>query len=172
MYGCESWTIRKAQRWITDALKLWCWRRLLRVPCTARRSNQSILKEICPRCSLEGLMLKLTLQCLATWCEERTHLKRPWCWERLRASSRGDDRGCDGCMASLTQWTWVWGNSRSWWWIGRPDVLRFMGSRRVGYDWATELNWSMIFENHESSLVLFLFCFLYFFFSDWKPSKK
>ena len=79
---------------------------------------------------------------LATWGEELTHLKRPWCWERLRAGGEGDNRGWDGCMASPTQWTWVWVNSRSWWWTGRPGVLRFMGSQRVGHDWVTELNWT------------------------------
>ena len=78
---------------------------------------------------------------LATWCQELTHWKRPWCWERLRAGGEGDDRGWDGWMASPTQWTWVWVNSGSWWWTGRPDVLWFMGLQRVGHDWATELNW-------------------------------
>ena len=82
---------------------------------------------------------------LATWCEELTHLKRPWCWERLRAGREGDDRGWDGWMASPTQWTWVWVNSGSWWWTGRLGVLRFMGSQGVGHDWATELNWSFVF---------------------------
>ena len=77
---------------------------------------------------------------LATWYEELTHLKRPWCWERLRAGGEEDDRGWDGWMASPTQWTWVWVDSGSWWWTGRPGVLRFMGSQRVGHDWATELN--------------------------------
>ena len=78
---------------------------------------------------------------LATWCKELTHWKRPWCWERLKAGGEGDDRGRDGWMASLTQWTWVWVNSGSWWWTGRPGVLQFMGSQRVGHDWETELNW-------------------------------
>ena len=78
---------------------------------------------------------------LATWCEELTHLKRPWCWERLRAGGEGDNTVWDGWMASLTQWTWVWVNSRSWWRTGSPGVLRFMGSQRVRHDWATELNW-------------------------------
>ena len=79
---------------------------------------------------------------LVTCCEELTHLKRPWCWERLKAGGEGDDRGWDGWMASLTRWTWVWVNSGSWWWTGRPGVLRFMGSQRVGHDWVTELNWT------------------------------
>ena len=107
MYGCESWTIKKAEHRRIDAFELWCWRRLLRVPWTARRSNQSILKEISPGCPLEGLMLKLKLpNTLATWCEDLAHLKRPWCSERFRAGEE-DDRGWDGWMASLMQWTGV-----------------------------------------------------------------
>ena len=96
MYGHESWTIKKAECQRIDAFKLWCWRRLLRVPWTARRSNQSILKEINSEYSLEGLMLKLKLYFLATWCEELIHWERPWCWERLKAGEEGDDRGWDG----------------------------------------------------------------------------
>ena len=141
MYGCESWTVKKAEHRRIDAFELWCWRRLLRVPWTARRSNPSILKEISPGCSLEGLMLKLKLQYLATWCEELTHLKIPWCWERLGAGGEGDNRGWDGWMASRTCWTWVWVSSGSWWWTGRPGVQRFMGLQRVGHNWVTELNW-------------------------------
>ena len=78
--------------------------------------------------------------------EELTHWKRPWCWERLRAGGEGDGRGWDGWMASLTQWTWVWVNSGSWWWTGRPGVLQFMGLQRVGHDWVTELNWTNCLE--------------------------
>ena len=106
MYGCESWSIKKAECRRIDAFELWCWKRLLRVPWTARRSNQSILK-ISPVCSLEGLMLKLKLQYFAAWGKELTHLKRPWCWERLRAGGEGDNRGWDGRMISPTKWTWV-----------------------------------------------------------------
>ena len=73
--------------------------------------------------------------------EVLTHWKRPWCWERLRAGGEGDDRGWDGWMASPTHWTWDWVNSWSWWWAGKPGVLRFMGSQRVGHDWVTNLNW-------------------------------
>ena len=142
MYGCESWTVKKAERRRIDAFELWCWRRLLRVPWISRRSSQSILKEISPGCSLEGMMLKLKLQYLATSCEELTHWKRLWCWERFGGRRRTDDRGWDGWMAPLTQWTWVWVNSRSWWWTGRPGMLQFMGSQRVGHDWATKLNWT------------------------------
>ena len=78
----------------------------------------------------------------ATWCKKLTHLKRPWFRERLRVGGEGDDRGWDGWMAPLTRWTWIWVNSGSWWWTGRPSMLRFMGSQRVGHDWATELNWT------------------------------
>ena len=78
---------------------------------------------------------------LTTSCKELTHWKRLWCWEGLGTGGEGDDRGWDGWMASLTRWTWVWVNSRSWWWTGRPGVLRFTGSQRVGQDWAAELNW-------------------------------
>ena len=82
---------------------------------------------------------------LATWCKELTHLKSPWCWERLRAGE-GDDKGWDGWMTSLTRCTWVWVDSRSWWWTGRPGVLQFMRSQRVGHDWATKLNWTALSE--------------------------
>ena len=110
MYGCESWTIKKAEGRRIDVFELWCWR-LLRVPWTARRSSQFILKEISPEYSLEGLMLKLKLQFFGhlMW---RTHWKRPWCWERLQAEGEGDDRGWDGRMTSLTRWTWTWAHSR------------------------------------------------------------
>ena len=122
MYGCESSTVKKAECQRIDAFKLWCWRRLLRVPWTARRSNQSILKEINPECSLKELMLSWSSNTLVIWCEELTHLKRPWCWERLRAGGEGDARGWDGWMALPTRWIWVWVNSRCWWWTGRPGM--------------------------------------------------
>ena len=112
MFGCEIWTIKKAEHKRFYAFELCCWRRFLRFPWTARRSNQSILKEISREYSLEGRMLKLKLQILATWCKELTHWKRPWCWGRLKAGGEGDDRGWDGWMAS---WTQVWASSRSWW---------------------------------------------------------
>ena len=140
IYGCESWTTKKAEHQRIYALELWCWRRLLRVPWTARRANQSILKEISPGCSLQGLMLKLKLQYFGHLMRKLTHLKRSWCCKRLRAGGEGDDRGWDGWMASLTRWTWVWVDSGSWWWTGRPGVLQSMGSQRVGHDWVTELN--------------------------------
>ena len=142
IYGCERWTINKVGQWRIDAFELWCWRRLFRVPWTARISNQSILKEISPEYSLEGLIQKLKLQYLATWCKERCHWKRPWCWKRLKAGGEGDNRGWDGWMASPTQWTWDWASSRSWWWTGKTGVLQSMGSQRVRHDWMTELNWT------------------------------
>ena len=141
MYGCESWTVKKAERWKIDVFELWCWRRLLRVPWTARRSNQSILKEISPGYSLEQLMLKLNLQYFG---KGLTHWKRLWCWEGFGVGGKGDDRGRDGWMGSPIRWMWVWVNSRSWWWTGRPGMLRFMGSQRVGHNWATELNWMIV----------------------------
>ena len=78
---------------------------------------------------------------LATWCKEPTHWKRPWCLEKLRARE-GDNRVWDGWMASLTQWTWVWASSGSWWWTGKPGMLQSMGSQRIGHDWMTEMNWT------------------------------
>ena len=103
----KSWTIKKAEWWTIDGFELWCWKRLLRFSWTARRSNQSILKEISPKYSLEGLMLKLTLQYFGHWCEEPTQWKRPWCWERLKAGGEGADRGWNGWMVLPTRWTWV-----------------------------------------------------------------
>ena len=139
MYGCESWTIKKAECNRIDVFELW-YRRLLRVPWTARRSNQSILKEISPGCSLEGLMLKLKLQYFGHLMRRADSLEnRPWCWERLK-SREGDDRGWYGWMASLSQWTWVRVNSRSWWWTGRPGMLQSMELQRVRHNWVTELN--------------------------------
>ena len=114
VYGCESWTIKKAECQRIDAFELWCWRRLLRVPWTARRS-QSILKEISPEYSLEELILNLKLQYFDHLMWRTTHWKRPWFWEILRAGREKDDRGWDDWMASPTRWTWVWVNSRSWW---------------------------------------------------------
>ena len=138
MYKCESCTIKKAESQRTDDFKLWCWRRLLRVPWTVRGSNQPILKEINPKYSLEGLMVNWSSNTLATWCEETTTWKRPWCdGERLRAGE-GDDRGWDGWMASLTQWTWVWGNSKRRWGTGKPGVLQSKGLQRVRHNLVTE----------------------------------
>ena len=136
----EHWTINKAEHWRIDVFELWCWRRLLRVPWTAKRSIQITLKEISPEYSLDGLDCIWNSSTLATWWEELTHWKRPWCWEGMRAGGEGDDRGWDGWMASPTQWPWVWVNSGSWWWIWRPSVLRFMGSKE--WDTTEWLNWT------------------------------
>ena len=111
IYGGDSWSIKKAYCQRIDAFKLWYWRRLLRVPWTARRTHQSILKESTIKYSLGGLMLKLKLQFFGHLMWRTDSLERPWCWERLKAEGEGDDRGWEGCMASSTQWTWVWENS-------------------------------------------------------------
>ena len=143
MYGCESWSIKKAEYWRIETFELWCWRRLLRVPWTARRSNQSILKEISPECSLEGLMLNLKLQYLGhlmrradsfekTLMLGKIERKRRRGWQRMR--------WLDGITHSMDMRL---GKLR--WWTGRPGVLQFMGSQRVGHDWATELNWTETF---------------------------
>ena len=140
MYGCESWTIKKAEHQIIDAFELWCWRRLLRVPWTARKSNQSILKDIILGVHWKDWCWNWNSNILATWCKELSHLKRPWCWERLRAGGEGDDRGLDGWMASLTHWTWVWVDSGSWWWTGRPGSCGSRGCKES--DITERLNWT------------------------------
>ena len=136
MYGCESWTIKQAKNWRIDAFELWCWRRLLRVPWTVRRSNQSILREINPEYSLEGLMLKLKLQYFGHLMWRANLLEKTLMLGKFEVE--GDDRGWDGWMASPTQWTWICASSKSWWWMGKPGVLQSMGWQRVGHDWVTE----------------------------------
>ena len=138
MYECESWTVKKTEHQRIDAFELW-WR-LLRVPWTARRSNLSILKEISPEYSLEGLMLKLKLPYFGHMMLKMDSLENTLMLGKIEGGGEGDDRGWDGWMASPTEWTWVWVNSGSWWWTGRPGMLQSMGSQRVGYDWVTELN--------------------------------
>ena len=134
MYGCESWTVKKAEHWRIDASELWCWRRLLRIPWTARRSNQSILKEISPEYSLEGLMLELNLQYFGHLMQRTDSFEKTLMLGKIEGGRRRDNRGWVGWMASLTQWTWVWVNSRSWWWTGRPRMLQSMGLQRVRHD--------------------------------------
>ena len=143
MYGCEIWTIKKAECWRIDAFELWGWR-LLRVPWTARKSNYSILKEISPEYSLEELMLKLKLQDFGNLMQRTGSFENILMLERLKAGGEGDNREWDGWMASPTQWTWVWVNSGSWWWTRRPGVLQFMGLQRVRQDRVTELNWTTL----------------------------
>ena len=116
--------------------KNWCFwtvvlEKTLESPSDSKEINQSILKEISPEYLLERLMLKLKLNTLATWCEELTHWRKPWCWERLKAGGEAGDRGWDGWMASPTRWTWAWVGCGSWWWTGRPGVLH-PWARRVG----------------------------------------
>ena len=136
-------TIKKVECRRIDAFELWCWRRLLRVSWTARRSNQSILiSKSVMNIHWKDWCWSWNSNTLATWCEELTHFKRPWCWERLKARREGDNRGWDGWMASLTQWTQVWVGSRSWWWTGRRGMLRFTGLQGVRHNWVTELNWT------------------------------
>ena len=128
-----------------DTFELWCWRRLLRVCWTAGRSNESILnRRLVLGVHWRDWCWSWNSNTLATWCEELTHLKRLWCWERLRAGGEGDGRRWDGWMTSTTQWTWVWVDSGSRWWTGRPGLLWFMGLQRVRHDWATELNWTEV----------------------------
>ena len=130
----ESWVLKN---WCF--FKLWCWRRLLRVPWTARRSNQSILKEISPEYSLEGLMLKLKGQYFGHLIRRANSLEKTLMLGKIEGRRRATEDE-DSRMESLTQWTWIWASSGNWWWIGRPGVLQSMGSQTVGHDWATELN--------------------------------
>ena len=139
MYGCESWT---EESW---APKNWCFwtvvlEKTLENPLDCKEIQPVHPKGDSPGCSLEGLMLKLKLQYFGHLMWRADTLEKTLMLERLRAGGEGDNRGWDGWMASPTQWTWVWVNSRSWWWTGRPGVLRFMGLQR--HDWATELNWT------------------------------
>ena len=137
-YGCESWTIKKAEHQRIDAFERWCWRRLLRVPWTARKFNQPILKKISPVYSLEGRMLKLKLQSFGHLMQRADSLEKTLLQEALKAGGKGGDRGWDVWMALPTQWTWVWANSGRWWRTGKPGVLKPIGSQRVRYNLATE----------------------------------
>ena len=142
LYACESWTIKKAEHptlmLLNYDVREDSWESLeLQGDPTSPSKRRSVLgvhwKDWC---------WSWNSNTLATWCEELTHLKRPWCWERLKAGGEGDDREWDGWVASPTQWTWVWVNSGSWWWTGRSGMLWFMGLQRGGHDWVTELNWT------------------------------
>ena len=137
MYGCEGWTIKKAEYWRTDVFELQCWRRLSRIPWTARRPNQSILKEISPEYSLEGLMLKLKLQYFGDLMRRADTLEKTLMLGKTEGRMRGD-RGRDGWMSAPTQWTWVWASLGRWWRTGKPGVLQSTESRRVRHDWVTE----------------------------------
>ena len=162
----EMWE-KKAECRRIDAFELWCWRRLLRVPWTARRSNQSILREISPGCSLKGMMLKLKLQYFGHLMQRVDSLEKTLMLGGIGDRRRKGRQRMRCWMASLTRWTWVWVNSGSWWWTGRPGVLRFKGSQRVGHDWATDLIWFIVclflgkkylFRSSAHCLVGLLFC--------------
>ena len=139
MYACESWTIKKAGHWRIDAFELWCWRRLLRVPWTARSSNQSIREEISPEYSLEGLIPKLKLQYFGHVMRRTDSLEKTLMLGKIEGRRRRGQHRMRWLDGIPTQWTWVWVSSGSWWWTGKPGVLQPMGSERVGHDWVTEL---------------------------------
>ena len=145
MYGCESWTIKKAECQRIDSFELWCWGRLLRVPWTWKRSNQSILKEISPEYSLDLLMLKLKLQYFGQLMRRADSFEKTLMLGKIEGGKRrGQQTGWDGWIASQTRRTWVWASSGSWWWIGKPGVLKSIGWQRVRHDWVAELNWTVL----------------------------
>ena len=150
------WELDYKQGWAPKNWCFWlrCWRRFLRVLWTARRPNQSILKEISPEYSLEGLRLKLKFQYFGHLMRRANSLAktlRPWCWERLKAE--GDERGRDGWMASPIQCTWVWASSERWWRTRKPGVLQSMGLQRVGHDWATKQQQQHVIINENSNKI-------------------
>ena len=158
MYGCESWTIKKAERQRIDAFELWCCIRLFRALGQQGDSTSPPWRKSVLNIHWRDWCWSWSSNTLATWFEELTHLKRPWCWERLKAGE-GDDRGWGGWMASPTRWTWVWVNSGSWGWKGRPGMLQSMGLERVGHDWVTELNWTELMEPDAMILVFWMLSF-------------
>ena len=162
MYGCESWTVKKAEHQRIDAFQLRCWRRLLTAPWTARRSSQSIL-EISPGCSLEGLMLKVKLQYFGQLMWRADSLEKTLMLGKIEGRRRRGQqrmRWLDGITASMDM---SLGGLRDWRWTGRPGMLQFMGLQRVGHDWVTELNWTHLMNdlvqclsNHCKYLVMFV----------------
>ena len=141
IYGCESWDHKEG--WV---LRNWCfWIVVLKKTLESPLDCKEI-KVVNPKGGKSWIFNERTdaeaeSNTLDTWCKERTSWKRPWCWEKLKAGGEGDDRGWNGWTALLTQWTWVWASSGSWWWTGKPGAPQSMGSKRVRHDWATELNW-------------------------------
>ena len=171
MYGCESWTIKKTERRRIDAFELWCWRRLLRVPRTARRSNQPILKEISPEYPLKGLMLKLKLQYFGHLMRRADSFEKTLILAKVEGGRRKGwqkMKWLDGITYSMDM---SLSKFREWWWTGRPGMLQSMGSQRVGHNWATELNWTVvsllqsvsIFTLPSESLCLVFFCLIMIF---------
>jgi len=169
MYGCESWTIKKAEHRRIDTFELWCWKRLLRIPWTAKRSNQFILKEISSGCSLAGLMLKLKLQYFGHLMQSADSLKKTLMLGKIegkRRRGRQRMRCLDGITNSMDM---GWVDSGSWWWTGTPGMLWFMGLQRVGHDWATELNWT-------ESAYIYIYTFSsvtnskFAYFPSWTPN--
>ena len=142
MCGCEGWTIKKAKHQRIDAFDLWCWRRLLRVPWTARRLNQSIIKEISPEYSLQGLMLKLRLQYFHHLMWRTDSLENTLMLGKVEGMRQRGNRGWDDWMASPARWAWILASSWSWWWTGKPGVLQPTGLQRVRHYWVTEVNWT------------------------------
>ena len=163
MYWCESRTIKKTECWRIDAFVLfcfliffflnWCFWTVVLEKTLASPLDCKEIQPVHPKGNQSWIFIHWKDWCwnwnsntLVTWCKELTHWKRPWCWERLKTEGEGDDRAWDGWMASPTQWTWAWVNSRSWWWTGRPGMLQSMGSHRVRYDWlglaAAAAGWS------------------------------
>ena len=141
-YGCESCTVKQTEWQRIDGFELWCLRRLLRVPWTARRSNQSILKEISSDCSLEGLMLKLKPQYFDQQMQRTDSFEKILMLGKIEGKRRRGWQRMRWLDALPTPWTWVWVNSGSWWWTGKPGVLRFTGSQIAGHDWVSELSWT------------------------------
>ena len=147
IYGCESWTIKKANHLRTNVIELWF----------GEDSWESLGLQGDQVLHIYWKVLKLKLQNFGHLMWRADSVEKLWCWERLKAEGEGDDRGWGGRMASPNWWTWVWVNSRSWWWTGKPGVLRFMGSLRVRHDWATELNWTEMVSLSLSFSVLWFF---------------
>ena len=171
IYGCESWTIKKTERRRTDAFELWCWRRLLRVHQTARRSNQPILKEISPEYPLKGLMLKLKLQYFGHLMRRADSFEKTLILGKVEGGRRKGQqkmKWLDGITYSMDM---SLSKFREWWWTGRPGMLQSMGSQRVGHNWATELNWTVasllqsvsILTLPSESVCLVFFCLIMIF---------
>ena len=161
MHGCESWTIKKAEHRRIDAFELWCWKRFLRVSWTSRRSNQSILKEISPENSMEGLMLKLKFQSFGHLMWRTDSLEKTLMLGKIERRRRRGQQRMRWLSGITNSWTWVWASSRSCWWTGKPGVLQSVGLQRVGHDWATELIY-ICMDKHKCTCVCIYTCiFIY-----------